>query len=88
MSSRQHTHSTGRSAGDHPDTARQHRQEVTRLAAEDRRRRHREEEDEERILAGVAAVVDDGHDLYDEVEIGYQRMQAEDVGPHPNDWAS
>jgi hypothetical protein len=86
---REHGHSTGRSNLDHPDTARQHRQEVARLAVEDRRRQLREDEDEQRILVGTAAgVVDNGHDSYDRPELDYQLMQREERGqPHPNEWA-
>jgi len=75
-----------RPAPEHPDLARQHRREVTRLAAEDRRRQCREEEDERRILVGPSTAADDGHDFHDPAERDYLRMEAEDHGPHPNDW--
>jgi hypothetical protein len=83
---REHGHSTGRSNVEHPDTAQQHRQEVARLTAEDRRIRVREEEDERRRILVGAAVGDNGHDSYDRAELDYQRMEVEDVGPHPNEW--
>lgn len=83
---REHGHSTGRSGADHPDTARQHRQEVARIAAEERPR-HEREAAEDRRLASVA-VVDDGFDNYDRAELEMQREERAERGqPHPNDWA-
>jgi len=74
---------------DHPETAIQHRQEVARLAIEDRRRQLREEEDERRILTGAASVdVVDDRDFYDRAELEHQQLErAERNQPHPNDWA-
>lgn len=69
---------------DHPDNERMAR----RVAAKANREAQALFEQEERLIEArrSAAAFDDGLDRYDPADRAYQLMEAEEVGPHPNDW--
>jgi hypothetical protein len=69
---------------DHPDNLRIEAEAIAALRAEDAAQAAREDAMERHIAAGRSH--DDGRDNYDGAEAAYQRMEAEDVGPHLNEW--